>query len=82
MRSERADAGSADDARFRHAAVAWFSVASLAPEAVAEHFGWTAGFVGLDMPASNARTCEALDWHPSGPGLLANPVAMDYRASP
>ena len=37
-----------------------------------EHFGWFAGFAGLDMPASSARTRELLGWQPTGPDLLGD----------
>lgn len=47
-------------------------VVSIAPEEAAAHFGWMAMFVGLDMPASSARTQARLGWHPSGPTLLAD----------
>ncbi|MEV6312312.1 SDR family oxidoreductase [Streptomyces sp. NPDC051840] len=45
-------------------------VASVAPETAAEHFGWAAGFVGMDSAASHALTAELLDWRPEGLGLL------------
>ncbi len=51
--------------------------AAEAPEA----FGWLAMFAGLDMSASSARTRAELDWHPTGPGLLADLAAMDYGAA-
>ena len=35
-----------------------------------EQFGFLAGFVGLDSPASSAVTRELTGWAPSGPGLL------------
>jgi nucleoside-diphosphate-sugar epimerase len=47
-------------------------VVSIAPEQAAAHFGWMAMFVGLDMPASSAQTQARLDWHPSGPTLIAD----------
>ena len=53
-------------------------VASLSPEEAAEHFGWMAGFVSMDMPASSAKTRERLGWNPTGPGLIADLEAMDY----
>jgi hypothetical protein len=43
---------------------------SIAPEDAGTHFGWLAGFLGLDGPASSALTQELLGWHPTGPGLL------------
>ncbi len=54
-------------------------VAALSPEEAIEHFGWLAAFVGWDMPASGAWTRDALGWRPTGPGLLADLEAMDYR---
>jgi len=54
--------------------------ASLTPEQAAEHFGWLGYFIGVDMPASSAWTRQRLGWRPSGPGLLADLAAMDYKA--
>ncbi|MFF4399701.1 SDR family oxidoreductase [Streptomyces sp. NPDC001480] len=45
-------------------------VATVAPEAAAEHFGWLAGFIALDSPASSTLTRELLGWQPAGPGLV------------
>jgi nucleoside-diphosphate-sugar epimerase len=45
---------------------------SIAPEAAAAHFGWLGAFAGRDSPASSARTRERLNWHPTGPGLIAD----------
>lgn len=45
-------------------------VAAIAPDDAAVHFGFLAGFVGLDCPASSARTRELLDWSPTHPGLI------------
>jgi nucleoside-diphosphate-sugar epimerase len=42
----------------------------IAPEDAGGHFGWLAGFLALDVPASSALTRSLLDWHPTGPGLL------------
>ncbi len=54
---------------------------SLSPEAAAGHFGWLAGFAGMDMPASSALTRERTGWHPTGPGLIADLDAMRYGAA-
>ncbi len=54
-------------------------IVSLSPEEAAAHFGWLNMFVGLDMPASSAKTQEQLGWHPTGPGLIADLEHMDYR---
>jgi nucleoside-diphosphate-sugar epimerase len=40
------------------------------PEEAADHFGWLAHFLGIDGPASSARTQERLGWHPRQPGLI------------
>ena len=53
-------------------------VASLSTEEAGPHFGWLAGFVGIDMPASSAQTQRDLDWHPTGPGLIADLAEMRY----
>lgn len=42
----------------------------LSPEEAPAHFTWMAGFAGLDMAASSARTRELLGWTPTQPGLL------------
>ena len=52
--------------------------AALAPEEAARHFGWLAAFAGVDMSASSALTRARLDWHPAGPGLIADLERMDY----
>ena len=46
--------------------------ASIAPEDMADHFGWLAMLAGLDNPTSSARTRQLLDWKPEHPGLLAD----------
>jgi len=51
---------------------------SLEGEEAARHFGWMAGFAGLDMPASSAFTRERLGWKPTGPTLLEDLARMDY----
>jgi nucleoside-diphosphate-sugar epimerase len=55
-------------------------VASLSPEEAGAHFGWLAMFMGLDMPASSAKTRARLDWEPVGPGILEDLRGMDYSA--
>jgi nucleoside-diphosphate-sugar epimerase len=56
-------------------------VVSLSSEEAAEHFGWLAMFVGLDMPASSAWTRQRLGWEPTGADLLTDLKAMDYAAA-
>ena len=53
-------------------------VISLSPEQAAGHFGWLAPFAGMDLPASSAQTQARLDWHPTGPGLIADLERMKY----
>jgi nucleoside-diphosphate-sugar epimerase len=47
-------------------------VVSKSPEEAADHFGWMARFVGLDMQASSTLTQQRLGWQPTQPGLLAD----------
>jgi hypothetical protein len=35
----------------------------------------------MDLAASSAWTQQRLGWHPTGPGLIADLEAMDYRAA-
>ena len=45
-------------------------VHSISPEDAAEHFGFLAGLLAMDCPASSAPTREMLGWEPTQPGLL------------
>src|SRR6266545_4209833 len=45
-------------------------VASIPPEQAGEQFGFLAGFVGIDSPASGELTRELLGWQPAHPGLI------------
>jgi hypothetical protein len=47
-------------------------VASIAAEDAEGHFGFLAGFVGIDNPVSADHTRQALGWTPTRPGLLAD----------
>jgi nucleoside-diphosphate-sugar epimerase len=53
-------------------------VVSKSPEEAAEHFGWLAAFVGIDLAASSAKTQAQLGWRPTGPGLIADLDAVQY----
>lgn len=55
-------------------------VRSISPSDAGDHFGWLAGFVGMDLLASSAWTREVLEWLPSGPSLLEDLSRMDYSA--
>ncbi|MFI5063313.1 MAG: SDR family oxidoreductase [Streptosporangiales bacterium] len=57
-------------------------VASIPPEQAGEQFGFLAGFIGLDSPASSALTRELLDWHPTHPGLIDDLDKGHYFESP
>jgi len=56
-------------------------VTSITDEQAARHFGFLAGFLGLDIPASSALTREQLSWEPTGPGLIADVKAGHYFAA-
>jgi hypothetical protein len=43
-----------------------------------DHFGWLAGFVAMDAPASSEMTRRSLDWTPTGPTLLGDVEAGHY----
>lgn len=47
-------------------------VVSISNEEAAAHFGWLAGFAGLDCPASGKITQESLGWKPTHIELLAD----------
>ncbi|ACL64992.1 NAD-dependent epimerase/dehydratase [Anaeromyxobacter dehalogenans 2CP-1] len=53
-------------------------VASVAPEAASDHFGWLGGFVAVDQPASSALTQERMGWRPTHPGLIQDIEAGRY----
>lgn len=56
-------------------------VVSKSAEQAADHFGWMARFVGMDAPASSARTQQQLGWQPTQPGLLADLEGSSYFAA-
>jgi nucleoside-diphosphate-sugar epimerase len=47
-------------------------VVSLTREDATDHFGWMAGFWGLDAPASSVLTQERMGWAPEHVGLIAD----------
>lgn len=55
-------------------------VKSITEVEAAGHFGWLAHFAALDMPASSEQTRKALNWNPTGPGLIEDLSNMDYSA--
>ncbi|MFF5982979.1 SDR family oxidoreductase [Streptomyces olindensis] len=57
-------------------------VASVAPEAAAERYGFLGDLLGCDAPTSNTLTRELLDWHPARPGLLEDLDQGHYFRTP
>lgn len=57
-------------------------VTSVSPDDAAEHFGWLAGSIGLDSPASCTLTRELLGWHTTQPGLIDDLDAGHYFDGP
>ena len=53
-------------------------VKSISPEEAQDYFGWMAMFAGMDLWASGAQTQQRLDWHPTGPSLIADLEQMRY----
>ncbi len=47
-------------------------VVSVTHEDAAAQFGWLAGFLGADVPASSAHTRAVTGWQPTHPGLVAD----------
>jgi nucleoside-diphosphate-sugar epimerase len=45
-------------------------VLAISPEEADAHFGWLAGFLAPDSPASSTLTRELLRWQPIHPGLI------------
>jgi nucleoside-diphosphate-sugar epimerase len=53
-------------------------VVSIAPEEAGEHFGFLAGLLAIDSPASSVLTRKRMGWQPTHPGLLADLEAGHY----
>ena len=53
-------------------------VRSVAPEDASAYFGWMTHVAGADVRSSSEKTRAALDWHPSGPGLLADLEKLEW----
>ena len=45
-------------------------VVSISAEDAGDHFGFLAGFLAADSPASSALTRQLMGWHPTQPGLI------------
>ncbi len=57
-------------------------VAAISPEDAGQHFGWLAGLLATDLPASSALTRELMGWQPVQPGLLDDLDKGHYFRSP
>ena len=56
--------------------------ASISQDESGEHFGWLAGFLGMDVPVSSALTRELLGWQPTHAGLLDDLGQGHYFQAP
>jgi nucleoside-diphosphate-sugar epimerase len=56
-------------------------VASVAPEAAVDHFGFIGQFFGRDMSSSSRLTRATYGWEPTGPTLVEDIAAGAYDAS-
>ena len=45
-------------------------VVAISHEGAGEHFGWLAGFLGADVPATSTLTRELVGWQPTHRGLI------------
>ena len=57
-------------------------VAAISPEDAGNHFAFLAAFIGVDSPASSARTRELLGWQPTQPSLLDDLEQGHYFQQP
>ncbi len=57
-------------------------VVSISPDDAGKHFGWLAGMVEADSPASSAQTRALLGWQPTHPGLLEDLDQGHYFVTP
>lgn len=56
-------------------------VISVSADKAADHFGWFAGFAGIDCAASSELTRVQLGWQPTGPGLITDMETGGYFPS-
>jgi nucleoside-diphosphate-sugar epimerase len=57
-------------------------VVAITREDAGEHFGWLAGFLAADSPASSALTRERMGWQPTHPGLIDDLDQSHYFRGP
>ncbi len=55
---------------------------AISPEDAGEHFGWLAGFLAVDSPASSTLTRELMGWHPTHTGLIDDLEKGHYFHNP
>ena len=55
-------------------------VVSISAEDSSEHFGFLAGYLAMDSPASSALTRDLLGWEPTHPGLIEDLEQGHYFA--
>lgn len=53
-------------------------VTSIAPEDVADHFGWIGAFFAMELAATSQATRDLLGWTPVGPTLVEDIAAGAY----
>ncbi|NKF20879.1 SDR family oxidoreductase [Solimonas marina] len=56
-------------------------VISISAEQAMEHYGWFAGFAGMDLAATSDWTRKTLGWTPTGPTMIEDLKHMDYAAA-
>jgi nucleoside-diphosphate-sugar epimerase len=57
-------------------------VSATSEQDAAAQFGFLAGFIGMDSPASSTLTRELLDWRPTHPGLIDDLEKGHYFQTP
>src|SRR5258706_1202189 len=57
-------------------------VVAISPADAGEHFGWLAGFLAVDSPASSSLTRELVGWHPTHTGLIDDLEKGHYFHNP
>jgi nucleoside-diphosphate-sugar epimerase len=56
-------------------------VRSISRAEASDHFGWLAGFLAANVPASSALTRERVGWQPTHPGLIDD-LEQDFYFQP
>ena len=55
-------------------------VTSIAPDDVADHFGWVGRYFAMDLAATSTATRQLLGWTPTGPTLIEDIDTGGYSA--